>query len=102
MELLKSNSGLSSKSYVMIQGVRLAKVIVYWYLGVLTVEMFTNYVLRSDWIQFVAVIGALSTFILASAWGKVRGEQSYNSNYGYQNTSINSEITGEEVDDENI
>lgn len=61
----------------MLEGIFLTRIIVFWYLAMQTIEMFTNYVLRSNWIDFVAVIGALSVFVLASAWGKVKGEQSY-------------------------
>jgi len=87
-DIIRSNSGISSKSYVMVEGMQISKLIIYWYLSVLTIEMFTDYVLRSNWLDFVAVLGALSVFILASAYGKVKGEQSYWSNYG---SNINEE-----------
>lgn len=76
-EVIRSNSGVSSKSYVMVEGMQIAKVVVYWYLIVLTIEMFTDYVLRSNWVDFGVVLGALSGFVLATAWGKIKGEQSY-------------------------
>lgn len=81
-EIIKSNSGISSKSYVMVEGMKLAKLIIYWYLAVLTVEIFTKYELRTNWLEFTSVLGALSVFVLASAYGKVKGEQSYWNNYG--------------------
>lgn len=80
--VIKSDSGVSSKSYVMVEGMELAKKVVYWYLIILTIEMFTDYVLRSNWVDFAAVVVALSGLILASAWGKIKGEQSYWNNYG--------------------
>jgi len=83
-KILISNSGVSSKSWVMVAGMNLARVVVYWYLAVLTTEMFTDYVLRSDWKTFSAVIISLSLFVGASAWGKIKGEESF---YG----SFNSE-----------
>ena len=76
-KILTSNSGISSKSWVMVTGMNLSRVVVYWYLAILTVEMFTDYVLRSDWKAFAAVIVSQSVFILASAWGKTKGEESY-------------------------
>ena len=82
--IITNNTGVSSKSYVMIKGMKLTQVIVYWYLIMLTIEMFTDYVLRSNWLDFVAVIGALAVFVLASAWGKIKGEQNYWDN-GYSN-----------------
>lgn len=90
-EVIKSDSGISSKSYVMVEGMKVAKLIIYWYLSVLTIEIFTKYELRTNWLEFVSVLGALSVFILASAWGKVKGEQSYWSNYG---TNVNNEDNG--------
>lgn len=84
-ELIKSNSGVSSKSYIMIEGMRLAKLIVYWYLIVLTLEIFTKYELRTNWIDFIGVLAALSGFILASVYGKVKGEQAYYRHYNYDN-----------------
>jgi len=83
-KILTSNSGVSSKSWVMVAGMDLARVVVYWYLAVLTTEMFTDYVLRSDWKVFAAVITSLSVLILSAAYGKVKGEESF---YG----SFNSE-----------
>jgi len=83
-KILISNSGVSSKSWVMVAGMDLARVVVYWYLAVLTTEMFTDYVLRSDWKVFAAVITSLSVLILSAAYGKVKGEESF---YG----SFNSE-----------
>lgn len=94
-EIIRSNTGMSSKSYVMVQGMQLTRVIVYWYLTMLTFEMFTDYVLRSSWIDFVAVIGALAVFVLASAWGKVKGEQSYWYNNQSQNIDVDPEINSE-------
>lgn len=89
---------MSSKSYVMVKGMQLTRVIVIWYLIVLMIEMFTDYVLRSNWLDFVAVIGALSVFVLASAWGKVKGEQSYwnnNPTSEVNETKIDSDINKE-------
>ena len=65
--IITNNTGVSSKSYVMVKGMKLTQIIVYWYLIMLTIEMFTDYVLRSNWLDFVAVIGALAVFVLASA-----------------------------------
>jgi len=83
-KILTNNTGVSSKSWVMLEGMSLAKVVVYWYLGVLTVEMFTDYVLRSDWKSFAAVLVSISILVAAAAWGKIKGEESF---YG----SFNSE-----------
>lgn len=94
-DIIRSNSGMSSKSYVMLEGMKLAKIIVYWYLGVLTLEIFTPFTLRTNWIEFVAVLGGLSAFVLASAWGKVKGEQSY-----WSSQSYGSNIRGEEINNE--
>lgn len=96
--IIRNNSGMSSKSYVMVKGMQLTRVIVIWYLIVLMIEMFTDYVLRSNWLDFVAVIGALSVFVLASAWGKVKGEQSYwnnNPTSEVNETKIDSDINKE-------
>jgi len=94
-KILTNNTGVSSKSWVMLEGMSLAKVVVYWYLGVLTVEMFTDYVLRSDWKTFAAVITSLTLFIGASAYGKIKGEESYygafNSDDAPPDTSLNKE-----------
>ena len=76
-EIIRSNSGVSSKSYVMINGFKLARFIVYWYVGVQTVEIFTDYSLNTNWMEFVAVLAALTAFVVGSAWGKIKGEQSY-------------------------
>ncbi len=76
-KILTSNSGVSSKSWVMVAGMNLARVVVYWYLAVLTTEMFTDYVLRSDWKTFSAVIVSLSLLIASAAYGKIKGEESF-------------------------
>jgi len=76
-KILTSNSGVSSKAWVMVSGMDLAKVVVFWYLTVLTIEMFTDYVLRSDWKTFGAVIVSLSVLIASAAYGKIKGEESY-------------------------
>ena len=76
-DVIRSDSGISSKSYVMVEGMQLYKLIVYWHVGVLTVDIFTPYNVEINWLDFVAVIVSLSTFVLASAWGKIKGEQSY-------------------------
>jgi len=86
-DIIKSGSGISSKSYVMVEGMKISKLIIYWYLIVLTIEMFTDYVLRSSWLDFVAVIGALSALILAAAWGKTKSEQAYYRRYNYDSDS---------------
>ena len=94
-KILTSNSGISSKSWVMVAGMNLARVVVYWYLTVLTIEMFTDYVLRSDWKVFAAVITSLTFFVAASAYGKIKGEESYygafNSEEAPPSPSINEE-----------
>ena len=94
-KILTSNSGVSSKSWVMVAGMDLARVVVYWYLAVLTIEMFTDYVLRSDWKTFGAVIVSLSIFIAASAYGKIKGEESFYSAFNSEDSppspSINKE-----------
>jgi len=94
-KILTSNSGISSKSWVMVSGMNLARVVVYWYLIVLTIEMFTDYVLRSDWKTFAAVITSLSILIASAAYGKIKGEESYygafNSNDPPPDTSLNKE-----------
>lgn len=88
-EIIRSNSGVSSKSYVMINGFKLARFIVYWYVGVQTVEIFTDYTLNTNWTEFVAVLVALTTFVVGSAWGKIKGEQSYyNGLYGRDETEV--------------
>lgn len=76
-EVIKRNSGTSSKSYVMIEGIRITRLIVVWYLSIQTIEIFTDYAINTNWYEFAATITALSGFVLASAWGKVKGEQSY-------------------------
>ena len=75
--LITNDSGKSSKSFVVVWGVSVSTLIILWYLTMKTIEMFTNYVLNNDWTDFVAVLGSISVFILASIYGKVRGEQSY-------------------------
>ena len=75
--LITNDSGKSSKSFVVVWGVSMSTLIILWYLTMKTIEMFTNYVLNNDWTDFVAVLGSISVFILASIYGKVRGEQSY-------------------------
>jgi len=94
-KILLNNSGVSSKSWVMVEGMKLAKLVVYWYLAILTFEMFTNYVLRSDWKTFAAVLVSLSIFVAASAWGKIKGEESYYSSFNTDDSppevSINKE-----------
>jgi len=95
-KILTNNTGVSSKSWVMLEGMSLAKAVVYWYLGVLTVEMFTDYVLRSDWKSFAAVLVSISILVAAAAWGKIKGEESYYSSFNTDeappaDTSINKE-----------
>lgn len=75
--LVISNSGTSIKSFIMLWGAGISTLVVVWYLTMKTIEMFTNYVLHNNWTEFVAVIGSLSVFILATVYGKVKGEQSY-------------------------
>ena len=82
-DIIKSNSGISSKSYVMVKGMQLSKLVVYWYLAMLTLERFTPYEADINWLDFSAVITSLSVFILASAWGKIKGEQSYYRRYNF-------------------
>lgn len=94
-KILTSNSGVSSKSWVMVAGMDLARVVVYWYLTVLTIEMFTDYVLRSDWKAFSAVLVSLSILIASAAYGKIKGEESFygafNSEDSLPSPSINKE-----------
>lgn len=65
----------------MLWGTGISTLVVVWYLTMKTIEMFTDYVLHNDWTEFVAVIGSLSVFVLATVYGKVKGEQSY---YSYR------------------
>ena len=81
--LVTSNSGTSVKSFIMLWGAGISTLVVVWYLTMKTIEMFTDYVLHNNWAEFVAVIGSLSVFILATVYGKVKGEQSY---YSYRNS----------------
>lgn len=80
-DLVRSNSGISVKSFIMLWGAGISTLVIVWYLTMKTIEMFTDYVLHNNWAEFTAVIGSLSVFILASVYGKVKGEQSY---YGYR------------------
>ena len=93
-ELVTTDSGKSSKSFIAVWGVAMSTLIILWYLTMKTIEMFTTYVLNSNWTDFVAVLGSISVFILASVYGKVKGEQSYYSsldNSESNNISLNKE-----------
>jgi len=94
-KLITNDTGKSSKSFVSVWGVVMSTIIIVWYLTMKTIEMFTDYILNTNWTDFVAVLGSISVFILAAVYGKVKGEESYygafNSGEAPQDLSINKE-----------
>lgn len=94
-KLITTNTGKSSKSFISVWGVVMSTLIIVWYLTMKTIEMFTDYILNTNWSDFVAVLGSISVFILAAVYGKVKGEQSYfgafNSDDAPSDTSLNKE-----------
>jgi len=81
-KLITNNTGKSSKSFISVWGVVMSTLIIVWYLTMKTIEMFTDYILNTNWTDFVAVLGSISVFILAAVYGKVKGEQSYYGSLG--------------------
>ena len=74
-DLLRSNTGVSSKTFVMvlaaIAGVFTLGVVVF----ILIVDLFTDKQIKTDLFGIAAVITAIATLIGASIYGKVSSEK---------------------------
>ena len=79
VSIIKSDSGVSSKSYVMVEGFKLGRTISIAYLILSILDYFKTGEL--DYIGTTALLGGLSALILASAWGKTKSEQAYWESY---------------------
>lgn len=78
--LIRANSGVSSKSYVMVWGTIVSTVVLFFFLTMLIIESIIKVEVCINWFEFSGVIGSISVLILASVWGKVKGEQYYYEN----------------------
>lgn len=72
-QVVTNNTGVSSKSFVMVSGMLLAAEVTQVML-VLTILDF----IKSNELNYTGIsllLGALATFVLGSAWGKVKSEE---------------------------
>ena len=90
VSLIRSNSGVSSKSYVMVWGTIVSTIVLLFYLTMLVIESFSEVKAHINWIEFSSVIASISVLILASVWGKVKGEQYY-----FENNNKEEDNSGE-------
>jgi pheromone shutdown protein TraB len=79
-KLIRSNSGVSSKAYVMVWGTIISTLVLFFYLTMLVIESLVEVKAHINWYEFSSVIASISVLILASVWGKIKGEQYYYEN----------------------
>jgi len=73
--LIKNNTGISSKSFVMILSAITGTIFIFSMLFLLFVDMFSDRQINSDMFGIAAIITAIGTFIGTVFWAKVRSER---------------------------
>jgi hypothetical protein len=73
--LLTNNTGVSLKSFIALSGIVLTTLMVLCIIAVVIVDLFTNYKVDTDLYGIATVIGAVSAFVVASVYGKLKGEE---------------------------
>lgn len=73
--LITNNTGVSLKAFMALSGMILASLMVLTIITTLIVDLFTNYKVDTDLYGIAAVIGAIAGFIVASVYGKLKGEE---------------------------
>ena len=74
LNLLKNNTGVSLKAFVALLGIANATLMVLSVIIVLIVDLLDNFKIDSDLYGVAALIGAIAGFVVATVWGKVKGE----------------------------
>jgi len=73
--LIKSNTGVSSKSFVLVISALLGSLFILEIMFILIVDLFTDLTIDSDLMGLTAVIGAIGSFIGAVFYFKVKSEK---------------------------
>lgn len=73
--LITNNTGVSLKAFMALSGMILASLMVLTIIVALIVDLFTNYKIDTDLYGIATVIGAIAGFIVASVYGKLKGEE---------------------------
>lgn len=73
--LITNNTGKSLKAFMALSGMILASLMVLCVIVVVIVDLFTNYKVETDLYGIATVIGAIAGFIVASVYGKLKGEE---------------------------
>lgn len=73
--LITNNTGVSLKAFMALSGMILASLMVLAIIVVIIVDLFTTYKIDTDLYGIATVIGAIAGFIVASVYGKLKGEE---------------------------
>jgi hypothetical protein len=73
--LLTNNTGVSLKSFIALSGIVLTTLMVLSIIIVLVTDLYSSYKVDTDLYGIAAVIGAVSAFVVAAIYGKVKGEE---------------------------
>lgn len=75
MQLVKNNTGVSSKSFALVIGIIVGSLAIISFLVILFVDLFSDYQINTDLFGLAGIISAIATLISLLYWGKVRSER---------------------------